>query len=219
MNRTCLVLLCATFGCASATPNPSSSRSPASATSKAATSNAATPSSEGGVAETAPDATSGALLGHPSPKPDEIARLPLPPGALKAHLRSGSYIVMRVQEPDKQPYLLKTVFAEVDDEGCDMVDTRIELVTKRQLDTKKHRATWLELESHAHFPKYNTVITAEKLDTRLGTLDTLKYEVRYGVKLIQMWFAPSLPGPPVRFETSVEGAQTYRMDMVETNRP
>ena len=67
------------------------------------------------------------------------------------------------------------------------------------------RSTWVELEAHAAFPAEATMCTHDTLDTPLGRLDCLRYELRRGDDVMVFWFATALPGMPVHHSTVREG--------------
>ena len=163
------------------------------------------------------------LLGHPSPDPENIARLPLPPGALRASITDGTSITMRIQEAGKPAQLEVTHFILPDETGCLLSVRRMSLIDGQVISTDRVRVAWVDLEKHAHFPREATTIAATALTTRMGELETLQYEVRGTVDgkatITRMWFAPSLPGPPVRFEREVDGEVVMTSTMEQTSRP
>ncbi len=81
------------------------------------------------------------------------------------------------------------------------------------------RSTWAELSQHAAFPKAQTTRSAESITTPLGSFDAIRFDVTAdtpGGKVEQVYFfAPELPGPPVRMVVWQKGVETLRMDIIE----
>lgn len=84
-------------------------------------------------------------------------------------------------------------------------------------DAIEGAATWAELRDHAAFPAASTSISEEAIDTPLGRLACLRYDVRApGRPPTTLWFAVDLPGMPVRVD--VEGVGTT-MEMLSSSMP
>lgn len=66
-------------------------------------------------------------------------------------------------------------------------------------------SSWKDLQAHASFPTHTTTITPDVIDTVLGTLDCLRYDVDTGDATDTFWFATTLPGMPVRFTRHQRG--------------
>ncbi len=81
--------------------------------------------------------------------------------------------------------------------------------------------SWERLSGHAVFPAAHTTKTEERLETPIGLLDTWRYVVRQptGDKEDRYWFAPSLPGPPVRMISTKGGAETLRVELTRRTQP
>jgi hypothetical protein len=60
------------------------------------------------------------------------------------------------------------------------------------------RVSWHDLQAHASFPAGSTTITTESIDTELGILECLRYDVQRDA-VATFWFAPAHPGMPVRY--------------------
>jgi len=68
-------------------------------------------------------------------------------------------------------------------------------------------ATWEELRQHAAYPVPATTISDATLETPAGTFETRLYTVvdEEAGTTTRAWFAPSLPGPPVRHRVERDG--------------
>jgi hypothetical protein len=82
--------------------------------------------------------------------------------------------------------------------------------------------TWTELESHARFPAAFTVVQESELRSPLGALPVRIYVVEPPgdeAKADIYYFAPSMPGPPVKLETEANGEIVFTMEMVRRTLP
>lgn len=80
-------------------------------------------------------------------------------------------------------------------------------------------ANWTDLQAHASFPAINTKITNVKHTVPAGTFDCYLYTItdtaagKSSEK--QLYFAKSLPGPPITYIEKADGKITYRMVMIK----
>lgn len=82
--------------------------------------------------------------------------------------------------------------------------------------------TWTELESHASFPAAFTVVREDELRSPLGALPVRIYVVEPPgdeAKADLYYFAPSMPGPPVKMETEADGEIVFTMEMIRRTLP
>jgi hypothetical protein len=85
------------------------------------------------------------------------------------------------------------------------------------------RSEWTELQSHATFPANATTIEDVEHETPAGMFPCLLYTVfgeDSGVGVLhRFWFARTLPGAPVEFESLRDGELMFRHTLVETSAP
>jgi hypothetical protein len=82
--------------------------------------------------------------------------------------------------------------------------------------------TWTDLESHASFPASFTVVREDELLSPLGALPVRIYVVEPPgdeAKADVYYFAPSMPGPPVKMETEADGEIVFTMEMIRRTLP
>lgn len=77
-------------------------------------------------------------------------------------------------------------------------------------------ATWAELREHARFPAAATTVTDEPMTVPAGTFDCWRYVVTTPEGTRTLWFAKTLPGPPVKMVVVKGGATTLTMTMTST---
>jgi hypothetical protein len=77
------------------------------------------------------------------------------------------------------------------------------------------RATWVDLQEHASHPESSTVITEADVRVPAGSFDCWVYTVTTGSDVQRLYFARSLPGPPVRAVQEVDGEVRMDMKLVE----
>ena len=135
----------------------------------------------------------------------------------------GTVMVHRVEEAGKAPYLRRTEFVEVGDEWCSFRVTMSDLDGVAIGQAIDAEVTWSELESHAHFPGDKTAIATERVETPFGHFAAKRYDVRRdqdGREVVsRMWFAPDLPGPPVKMAQIRDGEVIMSMILVHSVRP
>ena len=83
--------------------------------------------------------------------------------------------------------------------------------------TRTH--AWVDLRDHARFPAPHTSWIDEAIDTPLGRLECRRYTVVDGNRETRFWFAPGLPGAPVRMQASIDGMQVSEMELIERTLP
>jgi hypothetical protein len=80
------------------------------------------------------------------------------------------------------------------------------------------RSTWLELQRHASMPIDATTIEPMTVDVPMGRYDGVRYTRTDGDKVDAFWFALSLPGAPVRFESRAGGALMFSSIAISEER-
>ncbi len=85
-------------------------------------------------------------------------------------------------------------------------------------------ATWEELRKHAEYPAKATKIIEEEIVTPAGSFASKHYIVAGTTEdgtaqETHAWFAAELPGPPVLFQTRVEGTVVFSMELILHEKP
>ncbi|MFT4621580.1 MAG: hypothetical protein ACI8PZ_000232 [Myxococcota bacterium] len=82
----------------------------------------------------------------------------------------------------------------------------------------EQRDTWTTLRDHALFPASATLIDEDDVEVPAGSWRALRYVVtreRSGAQVTDtFWFAPELPGPPVRFVSRAGDQEVFRMELL-----
>jgi hypothetical protein len=85
----------------------------------------------------------------------------------------------------------------------------------RLTEPERHHSTWLELQGHASMPAQRTTIDEETFEIPAGRFEGWRYARTDGEKVDTFWFAKSMPGAPLRYETRVGGEVVFRSTAVE----
>jgi hypothetical protein len=80
---------------------------------------------------------------------------------------------------------------------------------------ERSRSSWLELQEHASFPAASTRRTEEELRIPAGTFPCLRYDRTEDDGTWRFWFAPQLPGQPVRFEHELDGVIVFSSTLLD----
>ena len=131
----------------------------------------------------------------------------------------GKEIRVRVEAEGETPYLRINRYVACDEAGATLERFHLSLDGARLGEPEVVPVTWLELQGHASFPVEATTIEPERIETPLGQVECLRYTVREGATESVFWFAPELPGMPVRFVTRAEGHVVLTVSMVDQTIP
>lgn len=118
---------------------------------------------------------------------------------------AGRQVTVVHTDADGSAEYWTTTFAKVDEEAALLINQQVGEDGQPIGDASELTATWDELQAHASFPAESTAITATTLDTPIGELDCLRYEVSDGTAAKTLWFAKNLPGLPVKTVYVEEG--------------
>jgi hypothetical protein len=118
---------------------------------------------------------------------------------------TGRVIVITTEQPTTTTTHREVRFIEGDADGATQRVTPVDPDGAPIGESEVRTTSWTDLQAHASFPAETTTITREVLDTVLGELDCLRYEVDRGDATDTFWFATSLPGMPVRFTQHEQG--------------
>ena len=106
-------------------------------------------------------------------------------------------------------------FVDPDDEGATLQRWRIGPDGDPTGDVETEVTTWLRLQGHSSFPVSVVTITPDTVELPFGTVEALRYTVDDGGDgATTFWFAPTIPGMPVRYETPAQGGGTDRTTMI-----
>jgi len=128
-----------------------------------------------------------------------MAEAPYTAAQIREATPAGRRIVLRVVEPGKPDVKRVLEFAAADANGVDIRSETIDAAGK-VVDTSNDHATWVELLSHAAFPKAKVEVKHRTISIPLGTLMCTVYTVTGDgpdPEVTTYYFAESMPGPPV----------------------
>lgn len=122
---------------------------------------------------------------------------------IRAASGTGKTIRLLVDLPDGARFERVNRFSDIDADGATLEQWRVDDAGQVDGVVTSERVTWRELQEHAAFPAEHATRSGTELETPMGVLDCLHYEVRHGdepPQLSRFWFARDYPGMPVRYE-------------------
>ncbi len=142
------------------------------------------------------------------------APTPFTADEIRSGCPAGRTMKLLVEASVEPPYHGHIRFVEADDRGAtqDLWRTTLDGLPLGGIDTVY--STWSELQRHASFPARMTTVENESIDLDIGTIDCLRYRVREGITIHTFWFAPALPGMPVKFTAHTDDLLTYVSVMI-----
>lgn len=113
--------------------------------------------------------------------------------------------------------LERTTVVSATELGVSLRMETVDAAGEGQSDARTGEATWAELRDHAAFPAHATSQHPDETVTvPYGTVEVRRYVVEQSDGSTRtFWFAPSLPGPPVRMTITRGGEQTFEMALVD----
>lgn len=143
----------------------------------------------------------------------DVLPTPFTADEIRGGCPTGRLTRMRVESPDAAPYERFSRFVDCDDEGATM--ERGPAADGEPAGESQHaRTTWLDLQAHAAFPRSQTTVASDVIETPLGRLDCLRYTVLGGSDTVMFWFDTSRPGMPVRVVTERDGHPVETSTMI-----
>lgn len=135
--------------------------------------------------------------------------LPTPFGAdeIRDATPDGHLVTTVVEEDGTVTAQRRTTFLDGDDTGVTMRLEMLDADGRPVGEPATFRTTWLELQSHASFPAAAAERRWEQVDTPLGPLECIRYDVR-GDTAMSFWFAVEHPGMPVVMTVDAGGTVT-----------
>ncbi len=151
-------------------------------------------------------------------KPDH-APTPFSAAEIRDANKPGTRIKFRIEVPGKPLTYMHFFFIEGDEKNSRLTSFNTDKDGKLMGKKETAVSTWKELQAHASFPEAETKITGKAFKGPMGVLECYFYTVtteKEGKKTVKrLWFAKSLPGPPVYFEQSVDGEVIFHMVMLK----
>jgi hypothetical protein len=131
----------------------------------------------------------------------------------------GRTIEYRIENAGAPPEFERWTFAPIDEDTVTITTTKLDAAGHQVGEPSKDSAKWAELHEHGHFPRAATTISSESVTVPTGTFDAMKYVVsKKDSDVVQtIWFARTLPGPPVKLEVVKAGKLVMTLTM-EANR-
>lgn len=129
----------------------------------------------------------------------------------------GKTIELRVEQDGEAPFVRINRYIACDEVGATIERRRVTDEGTPPDPGRRDHATWLELQAHASFPKNETTITPEIIETPLGQLACLRYSVQDGPAHRTFWFATEIPGMPVRSVVRQDGRVTSTVTMIRNS--
>jgi hypothetical protein len=130
---------------------------------------------------------------------EDHAPTPFSAAEIRVGCPTGRTLRLLVEPEDGEPLVRVIRFIDTDSEGASQESGRFTTSGAPLGDPERHRATWLDLQSHASFPAAATTIVDETERV--------------------FWFARALPGMPVRFEERVSGSVRHRTTLLDDVTP
>ncbi|GAA1509929.1 hypothetical protein BJ978_001169 [Agromyces terreus] len=126
---------------------------------------------------------------------------------IRAATGEGKTIVLLVEAPDGSRFERVNRFGDCDAEGATLEQWRLDAAGGIDGEATSERVAWRELQEHASFPAESTRRTTVTIETPLGRIECLRYEVGAAAgesdadePVATFWFSPEHPGMPVRYE-------------------
>ncbi len=117
----------------------------------------------------------------------------------------------RVESMGKAAIEKKLVWKTWSEQDCSIESSKYDLAGKAIGKPKVEKSSWQALRQHAVFLEKNTTTRNEKVTVPAGTFDTTVYqlveEVDGNLLTKHFWFAPHLPGPPVKLVVTKRSAK------------
>ena len=78
-------------------------------------------------------------------------------------------------------------------------------------------AAWTDLQAHASYPAEITTCTRNTVETPLGRISCIRYDVSSDDHTNTFWFSPEHPGMPIRLTSDAQNGPTTTV--VSITRP
>jgi hypothetical protein len=152
-----------------------------------------------------------------APSADVPAPYPFTVAEIRAGCPLGRVVEYRVEKAGAPASVERWEFTPLDDQTVKVVTTDFDAAGNPSGAPQTETDKWTDLHEHGRFPQSATTISNESLSLPAGTFDVMKYVVTKGDTVKTVWFARTLPGPPVKLEIAKGGQVVMAMTM-EANR-
>jgi hypothetical protein len=167
-------------------------------------------------------ACGGAAPPPSAPAQVDVAPYPYTVAEIRAGCPAGRVLEYRVEIAGAPPTVERWTFTPTVNDSVDIMTTTFDADGKQTGEPTTENDKWTALHEHARFPRDATTISSESITLPIGTLDVQRYDVKQkgadGAETVKtVWFARSLPGPPVKIEVTKAGKPAMTMTM-QANR-
>ena len=156
-----------------------------------------------------------------------VACLTLPALAAEEHLptpysaeelrevwREGFELDSKVWTP-KEETLARTRVEAWSESEVTTSEQTISASGEPQSEKRSGTTTWEALRDHARFDAARAHRERQQRDTALGSLEGWLYTVNPSNNtVLELFFADGMPGPPVTFKQSIDGAPVFKMEQI-----
>jgi hypothetical protein len=130
---------------------------------------------------------------------------PFTAAQIRAASPDGHTVETRTEEDGVVIARHRITFLDGNDDDVAMRHVALDQSGEEMGEPAVGRATWHDLQAHASFPAAATVRTVDSIETPMGELECVRYEVRRDDDTLVFWFAVDHPGMPVHRATLRDG--------------
>ena len=149
---------------------------------------------------------------------DASAPLPYTPEAIRDYCVPGTVLKFILRQGPMDPTFMAFHFTGGDAEWAELEEVHRD-ANGEEVNRSTQRTSWKDLQSHASFPREQTELSEESCETRSGTWNCWRYDVKKEGSTERYWFAKDKPGPPVKLEVLAGGAVVFTMELIELQHP
>ncbi|MGA7098213.1 MAG: hypothetical protein WB245_11685 [Acidimicrobiia bacterium] len=142
------------------------------------------------------------------------APTPFTAAAIRSGCPAGRTIRLSVERSGQPTYVRVNRFVSTDAEGAVQQSQNFTIEGAELTSPETSRATWLDLQRHASFPRDRTRIDEETIALPVGGLECLRYTVTDEEMVQIFWFALEKPGMPVKFISREHDVVTSSVTMI-----
>jgi hypothetical protein len=149
--------------------------------------------------------------------PDDAAPYPFTSSEIRGGCPQGRVVEYRFEKEGAPSRGERWAFAPIGDDRVAITTTPLDAEGSPAGAPETETAKWTELHEHARFPRAATTIAEESVTVPAGTFAALRYSVAGGKDAKTVWFAKSLPGPPIKMQVE-HGPQIVLTMTMQSNR-
>lgn len=135
----------------------------------------------------------------------QTAPTPFTADQIKASIHTGRRYIWNVELADHRHEVHSLAFVAVDADGAVIATSALDASGQQLAPPERNHTTWAEARDHASFPADATTITDETITVPAGRYPCRLYTVTQGPKVMQFYFATTMPGPPVKIVATSAG--------------